>query len=77
MVAKILRDVIEHAETWPEEDQVALAEFAREIEAQRTGVYVMSDDERGAVREGLAQARRGDFVADDEMAAFWKKHGVL
>jgi predicted transcriptional regulator len=77
MVAKILKDVIEHAETWPEEDQVALAEFAREIEAQRTGVYVMSDDERAAVREGLAQARRGDFVADDEMAAFWKKHGVL
>jgi predicted transcriptional regulator len=30
-----------------------------------------------AVREGLEQARRGEFVPDDEMDAFWKKIGVL
>lgn len=76
-MAKALKEIIEHAETWPEEDQVALADYAREIEAQRTGMYVMSDDERAAVDEGVAQARRGTFVPDDEMAAFWKKHGVL
>ena len=31
---KILKEVIEHAETWPEEDQEELAEYAREIEAR-------------------------------------------
>ena len=50
---KILKEVIEHAETWPREDQEELAEYAREIEARRTGVYSMSDDERAAVRRGL------------------------
>jgi len=62
---RILKEVIEHAETWPLEDQEELAEYAREIEARRTGVYTMSDDERGAVRKGLAEADRGEFVADE------------
>ena len=39
---KLLKEMIEHAETWPREDQEELAEYAREIEARRTGVYTMS-----------------------------------
>jgi hypothetical protein len=31
-----LKDAFQAAETWPEEDQEALVEAAREIEAQRT-----------------------------------------
>jgi hypothetical protein len=37
----------------------------------------MDDVERAAVEEALEQARRGDFVPDDEMDAFWKRLGVL
>jgi predicted transcriptional regulator len=51
--------------------------LAREIEARRTGVYVMNDEERAAVRRGLEEARRGEFVPDHEMDAFWKRYGVL
>jgi predicted transcriptional regulator len=69
--------VLEAARSWSEEDQQELAEYAREIEARRTGVYIMNDEEWAAVREGLEQARRGEFVSDDEMDAFWKKIGVL
>jgi hypothetical protein len=29
-----------------------------------------------AVREGLEQARRGEFASDAEMAAFFKRHGL-
>jgi predicted transcriptional regulator len=65
--------VLDSVRSWPEEDQ---EELAREIEARRKGVYVMSDEERAAVREGLDQARRGEFVSDKEMDAFWKKMGV-
>jgi hypothetical protein len=65
---KILKEVIEHAETWPVEDQEELAEYAREIEARRTGVYTMSDDERVAVLKGLAEADRGEFVPDEIIA---------
>jgi predicted transcriptional regulator len=36
----------------------------------------MDDEERAAIEEGLEQARRGEFVPDDEMDAFWKRLGV-
>jgi len=71
---KILKEVIEHAETWPQEDQQELAEYAREIEARRTGIYTMSDDERVAVRKGLAEADRGEFVSDEFIAEADKRH---
>ncbi|HKN11338.1 MAG TPA: hypothetical protein VJ376_17935 [Pseudomonadota bacterium] len=76
MTKEQINDVLESVRSWPQEDQEELAELAREIEARRTGVYVMSNDERAAVQEGLQQAARGEFVPDDEMDAFWKKYGV-
>lgn len=71
---KILQEVFEHAANWPREDQEELAEYAREIEARRTGVYTMSDDERAAVRMGLTEADRGEFVPDDLVAKAEKRY---
>ena len=71
---KLLKEMIEHAESWPREDQEELAEYAREIEARRTGVYTMSDDERAAVGKGLAEADRGEFVSDELLAEADKRH---
>jgi len=68
--------VLEAVRSWPEEDQQELAEYAREIEARRTGVYVMSDEERAAVRRGLAEADRGNFVSDDVVAEADKRHDL-
>ncbi|HMH61654.1 MAG TPA: hypothetical protein VK561_10220 [Bradyrhizobium sp.] len=75
MTAKTLRDVLEHAATWPREDQDELAEYAREIEARRTGIYTMSDDERVAVGKAIAQADRNEFVPDELVAEADKRHG--
>ena len=58
MIAKALQDILRRAETWPREDQELLAEFARELEARRTGVYSLSNDERAAIE----RARRSAFV---------------
>ena len=71
---RLLKEVIEHAETWPLEDQEELAEYAREIEARRTGVYAMSDQERVAVGKGLAEADRGQFVSEERVAEADKRH---
>jgi hypothetical protein len=71
---RILKEVIEHAETWPQEDQEELAEYAREIEARRTGVYTMSDEERAAVGKGLAEADRGQFVSEELVSESDKRH---
>jgi hypothetical protein len=77
MTRQDINAVLEGVRSWPLEDQEELAELAREIEARRTGVYVMTDEERGAIRQGLDEAKRGEFVPDDEMNAFWKRCGVL
>lgn len=66
------KDILQKVQSWPEEDQEELAAVAREIEARRTGVYVLSDDERAAI----AEARKGGFASDEDMTAFWKRHGI-
>ena len=70
-----LQKLLPSIEQWPEEDQEALAEAAREIEALRTGVYSMSPEEEAAVGEGLAQAERGEFASHDQIAEVWKRFG--
>jgi predicted nucleotidyltransferase len=74
MMTKTLRDLLANAESWPREDQDELAEYAREIEARRTGVYQMSDGEKAAVSQGMAEADQGKLVSDDLVAKADKRH---
>jgi hypothetical protein len=66
------REILRRIENWPQEDQEELVEVAREIEARRTGVYVLSDAERAALEEAL----RSDVASEEEVAAFRRRHGV-
>lgn len=68
-----LKHLLPAIENWPAEDQEALAEAAREIEAARAGHYAMTPEEEAAVLEGLAEVERADFAPAEEMAALWKK----
>jgi hypothetical protein len=70
MMSPGLKELLEKTASWPEEDQEELA--VAEIEARRTGRYVLTDGERAAVNNGLEQVRRGEFVSDVEMQSFWK-----
>jgi hypothetical protein len=70
----ILEKLVRQAETWPQEDQEELVAYAREIEARRTGIYVLSDDEKSVVGEGLQQADRDDFVPDEQVIAADKRY---
>ena len=72
MAAK-LKEVLEKAESWPKEDQDELIDLAREIESRRSGVYRLSDDERKAVEQGMADATAGRFASDQEIDAIFKK----
>jgi hypothetical protein len=31
---------------------------------------------RAAIREGVAQAERGEFAEDEEIAEIWRRHGL-
>ena len=68
------KKILEKVASWPEENQEELAAVARVIEARRTGVYELSDDERLAVRTGMDAAGRGDFAPEDEMEEFYQLH---
>ena len=71
---KIVETLLERVATWPEEAQAELLQSVVDIETKHFGVYRLSDDERQAVREGLEQARRGEFVPDEVVAEFfWRR----
>jgi len=72
MTKEQIEAVLEGVRFWSRQDQEELAEAAREIEARRTGTYVMTDDERAAVMRGL----QTEVVPDDEVVAFWKARGI-
>jgi predicted transcriptional regulator len=37
-------------------------------------VVTLDKETRAAIREGLEQAKRGEFVPDEEIAALWERH---
>lgn len=39
-------------------------------------IELIDDETRAAILEGLAQARRGEFVPDKEIEALWRRNGL-
>jgi len=71
-----LKDMLQRIDAWPAEDQVALLEAARRIEAERSGVYQASPAELAAIDRGLDDARSGRFSTDEAAAKVRAKfHG--
>ncbi len=68
--------VLERVRTWPKERQEDLARIVMHMEARDARIGPEDDATRAAIAEGLAQARLGEFVPDEEMAAFFKSHGL-
>ena len=75
MTAKVLKEVLERVETWPEEAQEELAEIAREIDAGlKGGTYRATPDELAGIDRGLKAAREGRFATDEQVEAVLAKH---
>ena len=75
-MTKLLEEAIKKVRELPEADQDEAAEILLSV-ASKSGEPVRLDDEtRAAMREERDQAHRGEFVSDEEMAAFFKRHGV-
>ena len=67
-MTKLLERAIEKIRELPAEDQDALAAALLSLAGETTEVVQLDDDTRAAVEEGLAQARRGEFASDEEVA---------
>lgn len=61
MIAE-LKDLLPRIGAWPSEDQEALVEAARGIEAERRGVYHATAEELTAIDRGLDDVRSGRFA---------------
>ncbi|HEY7301790.1 MAG TPA: hypothetical protein VH684_28195 [Xanthobacteraceae bacterium] len=74
-MTKLLEKAIATARELPAEDQDAVA-VAMLSMADEIPVLALDEETRAAIREGLEQARRGEFVPDVEIEALWKRHGL-
>jgi predicted transcriptional regulator len=74
-MTKLLEKAIARVRELPAEDQDAVAVAVLSM-AEETPVVALDDETRAAIREGLEQARRGEFVPDEEIEALWKRHGL-
>ena len=76
MTKEQIAAVLDRVRTWPEDRQAYAAEILMLLEAQNQTPASVSDEEWEAIQKGNAQAERGEFVSDKDMAAFFKRHGL-
>jgi hypothetical protein len=62
-----LKDLLPRIDAWPSEDQEALLEAARGIEAERTGVYQATVEELVVIDRGLDDARGGRLATGEAL----------
>ena len=76
-VTKILEHAIAKARSLPAEDQDVLGAIMLALSDESlTEVGELDDETRAAVQEGIDQAKRGEFVSEDEVAALWQRLGL-
>jgi predicted transcriptional regulator len=74
-MTKLLEKAIEKVRQLSPEDQDVVAAAVLSM-TEEIPLGELDDDTREAIREGLEQARRGEFVPDEEIEAIWKRHGL-
>jgi hypothetical protein len=62
------KKLLEQVASWPQEDQDELAEYARDIEARRSGIYRATPEELKAIDE----ADRSGVATDEEVVAAFR-----
>jgi predicted transcriptional regulator len=61
--------ILDRVHSWPKARQEDAARVLLAMEAQDSSTYVLSDEERADVEAALAEAARGEFATDEEVAA--------
>ena len=76
-MTKLLERAIARArELAPEEQDVIAAVLLSMADAGLSQLAELDDETRAAMREGLDQAERGEFVPNEDIEALWKRHGL-
>ena len=75
-MTKLLEHAIERIRELPVQDQDALAMALLSITGEETALVQLDAETSAAIDEGLAQARRGEFVPDEVVKEANKRHGI-
>jgi len=76
LMTKMLEGAIKRVRELSEAQQDEAAEMLLLLASRSAFLVRLDDQTRAAIQEGRAQARRGDFVSDDDITAFFVRHGV-
>ena len=75
-MTKLLDQAIAKVRTLPDDEQDALALAMLSMTDSDASAVPLDEETRAAIREGLAQAERGEFVPDEIVAESNKRHGI-
>jgi hypothetical protein len=74
MAAPDLKDLLERAQSWPEEAQKELFDVASEIESELSaGEYLATQEELKIIDAAMAAIDRGEIATDAEVEAAFAK----
>jgi predicted transcriptional regulator len=73
-MTKILEKAIAKARELPSDAQDVLGAVMLSLaEEELTQIGELDDETRAAIRKGVDQARRGEYVPEEEIAALWQR----
>ena len=72
-MSKKLKELLERAETWPEEIQEEAAETLLSIEQGLIGGYILTPEDREALAKSSADVRESRFVQDHLIVDFFER----
>jgi hypothetical protein len=75
-MTKTLEKGIAAVRSLSDEQQDHAGELLLALAEQNRGGHRLSPEQVADVKLAIAEADRGDFASDGEMAAFWKKCGL-
>lgn len=75
-MTQLLQQAVEKLSQLPQGRQDELARMLIDVAANDLHPYQLTDNERVAVEEGLAEAAKGQFASDEEVAAMWQRFGI-
>lgn len=75
-MTKLLDQAIAKVRKLPDEEQDLLARVLLSMAEMDASDFPLDTATEVAIREGLAQAERGEFVADEVVAEANKRHGL-
>jgi hypothetical protein len=75
-MTKLLERAIAKVRELPDDEQDALAAAILSMADSDASGFPLDQRTVAAIREGLAQAERGEFVSDEVLAESNKRHGI-